>query len=331
MAADQYLKQLVKALGRIEIPDFSAGASGYFSKPQATLDPALFYRTSHGDVIRSDVRAHVVQTLFRFWKRRGYRHPEQWATVWLAGSGISYQWAGDRGNGDLDCLIGIDWPVFYQCNPSWGHTGIEEITDFIDDELRAKLWPSTAHTEFGTKTFELTFFVNQDATDIRNINPYAAYNLSADSWTVWPSQDTAYEDDPGTPTWRVIAQNDLEQAQKIRAVIDEARARIPYAAGPQWVNATTLIAREVAYAVQLMTEIHGGRREAFRSNGKGYWDFANWRWQMAKKNGVVAVLGALERVHKAATEAAQTRQYGGPLLGADELIMRAAMRHQDVR
>lgn len=324
MTANTYLVALANALSKTEIPSFEAGASGYFSKPQATLDPALF----DGDVIRPEVRVHVVMTLLRFWRRQGFREPERWATVWLAGSGISYQWAGDRGNGDLDTIIGIDWPVFYQCNSQWVHTDIDETTEFIDNQLRSKLWPRTAHTVFGGKTFELTYYVNQDASDIRNIHPYAAYNLTTGSWTVRPSEHTAYEDDPGTPTWRSYAAADLEQARAIRNAIIEARSRVEYTGSAQWVNVMSVLARNVAYGIQLMNEIHGSRRMAFAPGGKGYWDFNNWRWQMAKKNGIVAVLGALEHINQDAVETAERRLYGQTLTPADQLTIRAAMSQE---
>lgn len=323
MAVDPYYSELSLALGRVSIPEFSAGASGYFSKPRRQLDQSIF----DGASIRPEVRDYIIGTLFKFWKKHGYRDPESWATVWLAGSGISYQWAGDRGNGDLDCLIGIDWPQFYLSNSAWGQVGVDELTDFIDNELRQRLWPRTVHTEFSGKVFELTYYVNQDATDIRNINPYAAYNLSESSWTVLPSEHTAYEDDPGTPTWRDIAGDDLAKAWKIRATIEETMARLPYAASPQWVNAMSSVAREVGYAIQLMTYIHGNRRDAFRPGGKGYWDFNNWRWQMAKKNGVVAVLGAIEKAAVEARDSTQMRLYEGLMASSDDLVIRAALQH----
>lgn len=155
MATDSYLVELAKALAKTPIPDFSEGASGYFSKPQKNLDPALF----DGDHIKPEVRDHVMSKLFRFWRSRGYRNPEEWTVMWIAGSGISYQWAGDRGNGDLDVLMGINWPKFYQQNSTWGFMPVPDMTDYLDNELRTYLWPKTAHTVFGGKSFEATYFV----------------------------------------------------------------------------------------------------------------------------------------------------------------------------
>lgn len=321
MTASTYYTELAKALSRADIPDFSAGASGYFSKPQKTLDPALF---EDDNWLRPGVGFSILTRLFHFWRARGFKNIGDWATVWLAGSGISYQWAGDRGNGDLDVIVGIDWPAFYQCNPQWAHTGIDQTTDHIDTELRQYLWPRTANTEIGGKTFELTYYVNQDASDIRNIHPYTAYNLSTDSWTVRPSRDTAYEH-PGEPQWAAYAESDLAAAQAIVFEVKHFTKLLSTAKGPFWVNVIQDIAQGMDDAIRLLENIHFRRRDAFRPGGRGYWDFNNWRWQMAKMNGIVAVLVALEQVKQKATDAAQESLYGAPLAGPDELIMRAAM------
>lgn len=325
MMSSRYLEELAKALSRATIPEFSAGASGYFSKPQKILDPALF----EGDYLKPGIGFSIMSTLFMFWRKKGY-NVHEWATVWLAGSGISYQWAGDRGNGDLDALIGIDWPKFYLENPQWAQTSIEETTAWIDQELRNELWPSTAHTEFGGKQFELTYYVNLNATDIRDIHPYAAYNLSTDSWTVRPpaAHDTAYYH-PGDASWLPYADRDLETAQNLVQELMHYLSHRPDTKGPDWVSGMQRIAVLVNKAVQLMTDIHGSRHLAFAPGGQGYWDFNNWRWQMAKKNGIVAVLGALEAAHKEADEAAQRDLYSEVLPAADIITTRAALGYRD--
>lgn len=319
-----YLAELEKALRHTTIPDFSSGASGYFSKPQLNLDPALF----EGDTVRPKVSEHVCRTLFRFWKGRGYHSPEAWATVWLAGSGITYQWAGDRGNGDLDTIIGIDWPVFYEYNPHWGHVGIGQVTEALDNELRQRLWPRTAHTQFGDRSYELTYYVNQDATDIRTINPYAAYNLSTNTWTVRPPEYTAFSDDPGTPTWHAYSDRDKDLADNVWSTV-VAGLEALRTVGVNRENILMYIEDAVNQGVRLLEDIHGSRRNAFGPQGHGYMDFNNWRWQMAKKNGLVAVLGAIEQAKEAATEAAERSLYGGPLVAADQILMRAAFQHRE--
>lgn len=331
MENHRYFVGLAQTLSATEIPKFNAGASGYFSKPRSSLDPALFDEYQH---MHSDVRRHILHTLYHFWERRGYREPHMWSSVWLAGSGASYQWAGDRGHGDgdLDILMGIDWDAFYLTNPSWSGLGAAQIIEHMDDELRHLLWPATAHTEFGDRTYEVTFFVNKNSSDIRDINPYAAYNMTDDVWTVRPNPDTAYDQDPGDAQWYANITRDLEAAVIIRARVTKILGDLQYLDGAYWTNAMTQLANEVHYAVGLMDEIHGNRHKAFEKPlGKGYWDFNNWRWQANKRNGVVGVLAAIERAHKDAQEASQTAVYGGALASADDLTLRAVMQYRDVR
>src|SRR4051812_5930707 len=163
-------------------PEIEPGHSGYFSNPSTTLDPHLF----SGDRILDNVRKFCIDTLLHHLGRR-YKGAARWTTVWLAGSGISYQWAGDRGNGDLDVLFGIDWPSFYGANPDYKGLDEDEMVQIINTELKENLWPTTANQNLNGQVYEITFYVNPGASDIRNINPYAAYNLTDNSWTVRPS------------------------------------------------------------------------------------------------------------------------------------------------
>src|SRR4051812_3164156 len=94
-------------------PALWPGQSGYFSTPSDRLDPNLFT----GDVIKPEVRHHILSVFFNYMSK--YHNARNWCTVWLAGSGISYQWDADRGNGDLDVLIGVDWVKFYTANPDY--------------------------------------------------------------------------------------------------------------------------------------------------------------------------------------------------------------------
>lgn len=321
----RYLEELAKSLSRADIPDFTAGASGYFSKPEKGLDPAIF----DGDHVRGEVEEYLLATLFRFWRRCGYMNPERWTTVWLAGSGASYQWSANRGNGDLDVLMGINWDDFYASNPQWAHASPTAMTEHIDDELRQELWPRTADTLFGGKAYEVTYFVILDASDIRSINPYAAYNLTAGSWTIEPSRETAYEHQ-FNEQWAPYATQDVAEAAAIRQAVVNALQKLGEVRGPWRVNILNRLSTAVTYAAGLMEDIHGNRRRAFMSPlGHGYWDYHNWRWQMAKKNGIVAVLGAIVRASNDALVKVQKTQYGAELGTADDLTVRAVMAYRD--
>ena len=89
-------------------------ATSYFSKPEESLDPKLF----DGTHLKGWVRNGLLHLLFDF-LREEYRHPDLWAHVWIAGSGVSYQWSAAREPGDLDVLIGIDYLQFRRANPEY--------------------------------------------------------------------------------------------------------------------------------------------------------------------------------------------------------------------
>jgi hypothetical protein len=328
MATSTYLAALEKALRQADIPDFSAGASGYFDAPSDHLDPALF----EGDHIKPEIRRYLVNTLFRFWTSKGYKRPEDWTVVWIAGSGVSYQWAGNRGNGDLDVLMGIDWPKFYRCNPDWNWQAPEAMTNYLDNELRSDLWPRTEKTNLGGKVFEATFFVNQAVSDdLKVIHPYAAYNLTHDTWDVRPSVMPFGENETWPHDWDHFAAIDSLKAKEHTLAIQILLERLPNQHTAEWLNWMTLIEGQTKAAADLLEDIHQGRRAAFQPNGHGYSDYHNYRWQAAKKHGLVSVLGAIERARKQAIEAAQTATYSAPLATADEMITRAAMAHRDMR
>lgn len=319
-----YLEALHKELSRSPLPEFK-GASGYFSRPAANLDPNLF----EGDHLKPEVRNHILAALYRFWRKRGYQNPLHWSTAWIAGSGASYQWAADRGNGDLDILIGVDWPAFYRDNSPWGHLNPSDMTGVFDAELRTELWPRTAETTFGARTYEVTYYVNEVATDIRTINPYAAYNLTVDAWTVRPSRETAYDHD-FPADWTTWGENDLKAAEEIRAEINRTLEKMTREMhGPRLLNLLTALSRAADTGTVLLQEIHGGRRAAFAPGGRGYLDYTNWRWQKAKQTGVVRVLKGIEDARRRAADTTQRRLYGQLLPDATSLTARAADRHRN--
>ena len=88
--------------------------TSYFSAPGAGLDPRLF---RDGKIIPS-IRASILRILFEH-LRNHYYNPDAFATVWLAGSGVSYQWSASRTPADLDCLVGINYLMFRQSNPQY--------------------------------------------------------------------------------------------------------------------------------------------------------------------------------------------------------------------
>lgn len=302
------------------------GHSGYFSQPSDQLDPSLF----DGIHLKPDVRAWLTITLSVGLER--WLHVAgagRWVHSWLAGSGVSYQWAADRGNGDLDVLFGVEMEYFLRDNPQF--TGLPEryIADNANQALKTKLWPQTAHAEFGSQTYEVTFFWSPGTgQSIERIHPYAAYDLNEDTWVVPPPQlptdpRALYPND-----WYEAAGRDVDAAETIArrhvTVKQQLASRLNDA---DQRNAGAELSRVQQAATSLFDTIHGGRRDAFGEQGKGYGDWANFRWQHAKESGVVAGLKAIvAEGHKERQENAR-RLYGGDISGPEQIISRDIERY----
>lgn len=311
---DFYLSRAMRA-GE---PAEATGASGYFSSPQKTLDPRLF----NGQVMKSEVRSFILDTLYGYWRKK-YHRPESWSTVWAAGSGITYQWAGDRGNGDLDILIGVSFDRFYRLHDSYRGLSQEEMATIFNDEFRKELWPTTANWN----GFEVTFYVNPGAEDIRAINPYAAYSITEDSWTVRPP---LLPEDPASLYPEEFWKSVREEEHHARGLIDRfhtyrAQAEAMQPGTPGWKNAMAAQRLVVDQARTLFDSIHLGRRQAFSPGGSGYGDYYNFRWQAHKKSGVVQQLHGLADIGSEARKEEEQAMYGTPLKSATAALTEAAL------
>lgn len=297
----------------------TAGESGYFSAPEQSLDPRLF----DGDHLKPGVREMLVRNLYSFWGSK-YNTPRSWSTVWLAGSGISYQWAASRGNGDLDVLIGVDYDDFYDANPSYRGLSETDLAAIFNEELHQGLWPHTAETAIGGGIFEVTYYVNPNSTDIRNINPYAAYDLSHDSWTVRPPSGDAFNH---PQEFYTSAEAEAKQARQIvdqyNTLANSAKAMNP--GSPGWHNTMRQMELVTGQAAAMFDSIHLGRKQAFGPGGSGYGDWYNFRWQYHKQQGTAQALHAVAQASKTAREDYNTAVYGGPIDAADVALRRAAL------
>ena len=286
-------------------------STSYFSAPESKLDPTLF----DGRTLKSWVRNGINQILFDFLYRE-YRHPELWAHPWLAGSGVSYQWSASRRPSDVDCLIGLDYVQFRKANPEYAYMGDNEVSQMMNELFKEGLQPKTEDWH----GYELTFYVNPGATDIRTINPYAAYSLKYDEWTVPPDPT---QTPPKKPEWDTVADNDSKMATNIhtrymQAVNDMESARDL----PSRRNAEVRKEAAEAQGVAMWDEIHHNRRLAFTMDGAGYYDFHNYRWQAAKRSGAHEMLRTIK--NRANDEQEQKSVYGTDLPDVNTLIRRAA-------
>ncbi|MFI1796510.1 hypothetical protein ACH427_04015 [Streptomyces sp. NPDC020379] len=306
-----------------DIPDPIHGGSGYFSEPSRELDPNLF----DGDHIKPDVRDWILTTVRNFFDR--YKGFDDWAEVWLAGSGISYQWAADRGNGDLDVLIGIDFAKFVYDNPKYKGLTSEEVADMTNASMRASLWPETAHTKIGNRDYEVTFYWNaaRGTKDITAIRPYAAYSLTKNQWTIQPPE---LPEDPRNlyPTeYTEAADQDERQARHLIDRYRDLQQQLAAVAkgSPGWMTTATHLKKVIANAAQLYDSIHLGRHQAFSPNGDGYGDFDNFRWQSAKERGITTALREIKGIGATAQELTDTQLYGQPIADAQQALINAAL------
>lgn len=295
----------------------SGSATSYFSSPSEVLDPALFDGTYLRPWVRNSILNLVTEHLSKF-----YESPKKWATVWLAGSGVSYQWQAQRDPADLDCLVGVDYVTFRGDNPEYRGLSDTDISHIMNDEFQEHLMPVTS----SWNGFELTFYVNPGATDISSINPYAAYDLTHDKWTVEPDPRAAA---PYTRAWQQKADTDLQNTHSLIQHYSQALTDIQNASNPAHrVNAEAHLHHVLSAASSMYDEIHGNRRIAFSLAGAGYADFNNWRWQAGKQSGAVPALRTLRDYSRSITSSNEVHTYGMELPSVDVLVRRAAIHRQ---
>lgn len=289
--------------------------TSYFSTPAAGLDPRIFKNGK----LQPKVRNTILQILLDYLNGK-FIGASAWSHAWLAGSGVSYQWAAHRDPGDLDCLVGVDFPRFREANPSYRGLSDKEISKLFNEGFYTELQP---RVERFMGSFELTFYVNTK-TNILDIKPYAAYSLTEDSWTVAP---TAYVPEVN-PEWEVAAEQDRRTAVDILAKYLAAKSKYSQATNDA-VKANTRAELKIAQAqaISLFEQIHSQRSEAFSPTGGGYTDFNNYRWQAGKRSGVIQALRHMKDEAEKEVEEASRKTYGVELPAADVLVRRAAVQY----
>lgn len=302
------------------------GHSSYFESPHRRLDPSLFTdREQLLPAVRERLLAELEEGLRVSLDLAGVN---EWLHVWLAGSGITYQWEG--GEGDLDVLFGVDMLRFVHFNPNFQGVPESAVADWADTQLKQKVWPKTAHTRFGDRTYEVTFYWNAGTgNDIERIKPYAAYDLKTDTWAHRPPELPADPREMYPDGWYLAAHRDVLAATDI---LDRHHhlAQVLATTDPSTAtgrNATAEMARVRMTARAMFDDIHLGRRQAFGEQGHGYSDWHNFRWQHAKAAGVVPALRGITEAAARSSETQQARLYGGPIDAADTIITREMMRY----
>lgn len=293
-----------------DAPGITPGSTSYFSEPSSELDPKLF----EGTHLKSWVSQGILTMLFDY-LGRNFTSPHTWVKAWLAGSGVSYQWAASREPGDLDCLVGIDYVLFRQSNPEFSGFSDQEIAKTFNEGFNQDLMPNTRNWE----GYELTYYVNPQS-NILDLNPYAAYDLVNDSWTVEPDVNPQ---PPYNRDWEQKAKRDKATAEEMLKRYQSALNELRGTTNPAYrVNAERKLNNALAQAVAFYDDIHLGRKAAFSKTGGGYADYNNYRWQAGKKSGAVQALRALKEQSSQSTEELQKQTYGVELPDASTLIRR---------
>ena len=291
-------------------PMLSPSSTSYFSAPSSELDPRLFQNND----LKPWVRTGILSLLFDHLAKL-YASPHSWVKVWLAGSGISYQWEAAREPGDLDCLVGVNYVIFRQNNPEFAGYSDQEIAATFNEGFNSDLMPHTRNWE----GYELTFYVNEQS-DIRDINPYAAYDLIGDSWTVEPEQNPQ---PPYSRAWEQKATRDHETAAELVGRYSTALNELRSSTNPAHrVNAERKVKLAADQASAYFDDIHAGRKIAFSKVGAGYSDYNNYRWQAGKKSGAVQALRTIKDQKKAMESKEQLHTYGMELPDTSTLIRR---------
>lgn len=286
------------------------GSTSYFSAPSSELDPKLF----QGTELQPWVRTGVLSLLFDYLARH-FSNPHQWTKAWLAGSGVSYQWEASREPGDLDCLVGIDYVNFRRFNTDYAGYSDAEVASTFNEGFNSELMPHTKNWE----GYELTFYVNEQS-DIRDINPYAAYDLIGNFWTVSPDKNPQ---PPYSNAWEQRSIRDEETAKEMLSRYTAALEEVRGASNPAHrINAERKLQLAADQAITLYDDIHAGRKTAFSKIGSGYSDFNNYRWQAGKRSGIIQALRSIKELKDSQEKQGQLQTYGVELPTADTLIRR---------
>ena len=294
-----------------EAPVITPGSTSYFSAPSLVLDPTLF----QGEELKNWVRTGILSMLFEY-LGRNFTAPHKWARAWLAGSGVSYQWEASRTPGDLDCLVGIDYVKFRENNPEYVGFSDVEIAKELNEGFNAELMPNTSNWE----GYELTYYVNPQS-DIRDINPYAAYDLIADLWTVKPDTNPQ---PPYSRAWENYAQRDHDTAVEMVNRYKDALNEVRNTSNPAYrVNAERKLRLAMEQAAAFYDDIHLSRKNAFSKTGSGYADYNNYRWQAGKRSGAVQALRTIKDNLTNFNAGKQKELYGIELPNTDVLIRRS--------
>ena len=225
--------------------------------PTYGLDHRLF----EDDKLRPEVRTAIIQKWADFCDRHDFPMWHAWAKIVFFGSEAS-TWTSPtlEGNNDFDLSIGIEYDRFRAHVEMWSDLGDEEIATRMTDLMHEELNDPNTHYHLANGTvigpFEQTWFANLLGWDIRQIRPYAAYDVARAQWIVRPLN---------------LSHWDITQFPEGHGLTRETQGIIEMARG--------VLAMPEPYRTQngdaLWHFVHDNRSRAFGPQGEGWWDVRN--------------------------------------------------------
>lgn len=323
MLARNMLSQVAAPVG------LAPSATSYFSEPEDHLDPVLF----EGSHLRPEVRHWILRTVLSVLHEPardslpGLLHAETWVRIWVAGSGVSYQWSATRDPADLDVLLGINYVEFRRANPAYVSFTDGEVASMLNElfyeEMQGPRGDFPFTDAFG---YDVTVYVNRGVSAARDailsINPYAAYDVTQDEWALLPQRMGATIN----PAWEMSVERDRQYAEDLVREYGDALRSVQNAQNPAHrTNAENRLLQVMDAGAALFEELHAARRSAFGPAGAGYADFNNYRWQAGKRHGVVQASKKIREYLRSAKDRTDFETYGMDLPDTETLIRRAGM------
>lgn len=239
-----------------------------FGPGHETLDPNLFTKEQRvKPAFRRAIMERLSTVLSPF-----YPEWKEWSRVNFAGSGATYWW--DRDNNDVDILIGIDYKALVKAMPVFEGDSPAQIAKHVNQEFHDKF--NTEHFGFGDTFYNITAYNNPNSWNIKDIHPYAAYDLTRDKWIVHPPEvhETPHE----------LPDSEFSVDEQIA---NHARMIL-----------TLPVDRRKVMAKELWAFVHEDRTNAFSPRGNGVFDHRN----LAEKYLAMTPDHLWDRLHEAAFE-----------------------------
>lgn len=240
-----------------------------FGKTHEELNEELW----DGDRLKPSVRTPLLERLNRTLKDFD-QNWHQWVRAYFAGSMASLWW----GNNDLDILLGINYDKARHQGKGFDGLSNEEIQQKINTVLRSDFNDPEYNAPWNEETYELTGYNNLGSYDIRDIRPYAAYEMLENKWYVRP---------PELPFW------DASQFPQgaglwgyINGIVNSIRGIMqmpdPY---------------KTRQGAALWEFLHSNRSDAFGEDGMGWYDVPNVTEKYLDQLGLWKELLALKKAH----------------------------------